>query len=338
MAQYSGITEADFQAALDAKADKVHQHAHGSLSGLTDDHHPQYLNNTRGDARYYLKATVDTAIAAKADAGHQHTFEDLTDVAASAPEDGQVWAYSTTLGSWRPATLSGGGGTTDHGALTGLADDDHPQYLNQTRGDVRYYLKAQLYTKTEVDTALAGKADAGHTHALNALSDVDVSDVADGQALTFTAGQGWRPATINTGGGVTDHGALEGLGDDDHPHYLNSTRGDARYYQKAEVDAAVAAKADPVSRVRIAANHAAVAEQIIAVDTDAAAVTITAPANPAAGAYFFVGDAGGNAATNNITIDFGAETFAGSDQDFIVNVNNFGSGFLFDGGEWELFG
>ena len=38
----------------------------------------------------------------------------------------------------------GGGGVTDHGALTGLADDDHPQYHNDTRGDVRYYTKAQI--------------------------------------------------------------------------------------------------------------------------------------------------------------------------------------------------
>lgn len=29
-------------------------------------------------------------------------------------------------------------GVTDHGALTGLADDDHTQYYNQTRGDARY--------------------------------------------------------------------------------------------------------------------------------------------------------------------------------------------------------
>lgn len=41
------------------------------------------------------------------------------------------------------------GGVTDHGALTGLSDDDHPQYHNDTRGDIRYYTKAQI------DTALA---------------------------------------------------------------------------------------------------------------------------------------------------------------------------------------
>lgn len=37
-----------------------------------------------------------------------------------------------------------GGGVSDHGALTGLADDDHSQYHNDTRGDIRYYLKAAV--------------------------------------------------------------------------------------------------------------------------------------------------------------------------------------------------
>lgn len=36
------------------------------------------------------------------------------------------------------------GGTSDHGELTGLADDDHTQYHNNTRGDARYYTKAQI--------------------------------------------------------------------------------------------------------------------------------------------------------------------------------------------------
>jgi len=39
------------------------------------------------------------------------------------------------------ATGGGGGGATDHGALTGLLDDDHTQYHNDTRGDVRYHVK-----------------------------------------------------------------------------------------------------------------------------------------------------------------------------------------------------
>jgi hypothetical protein len=40
------------------------------------------------------------------------------------------------------AAGGGGGGVTDHGLLTGLGDDDHAQYHNDTRGDVRYTQRA----------------------------------------------------------------------------------------------------------------------------------------------------------------------------------------------------
>ena len=43
-----------------------------------------------------------------------------------------------------------GGGTSDHGSLIGLNDDDHPQYLNQTRGDARYPLISHTHTKAQV--------------------------------------------------------------------------------------------------------------------------------------------------------------------------------------------
>lgn len=37
-----------------------------------------------------------------------------------------------------PGPTGPAGGVSDHGALTGLADDDHPQYHNDARGDARY--------------------------------------------------------------------------------------------------------------------------------------------------------------------------------------------------------
>lgn len=50
--------------------------------------------------------------------------------------------------------------TGDHGALTGLGDDDHPQYLNNARGDARYpsvsYIDGSLVIlKSYVDTEIS---------------------------------------------------------------------------------------------------------------------------------------------------------------------------------------
>lgn len=92
-----------------------------------------------------------------------------------------------------------GTGVSDHGALTGLSDDDHTQYHNDTRGDARYYTQIQLnagqldtryYTEAEIDALLLGYSLVGHAH---------------------------------------DHGTLTGLSDDDHTQYHNDARGDARY-------------------------------------------------------------------------------------------------------------
>ena len=60
---------------------------------------------------------------------------------------------------------------------------------------------------------------------INDLNDVDTSGASDGDALTYDSGSGeWVPGA----GGVTDHGELSGLGDDDHEQYAlaDGTRGD----------------------------------------------------------------------------------------------------------------
>jgi hypothetical protein len=62
-----------------------------------------------------------------------------------------------TVGTQGPP---GTGGDIDHASLNGLEADDHPQYHNDARGDVRYYTKAQ------VDAGLAGKANAAHGHSV----------------------------------------------------------------------------------------------------------------------------------------------------------------------------
>jgi hypothetical protein len=55
------------------------------------------------------------------------------------PGGGALWGTLRFSGDITlPEDLAGTGGVTDHGALTGLADDDHPQYHTDARGDERY--------------------------------------------------------------------------------------------------------------------------------------------------------------------------------------------------------
>jgi hypothetical protein len=61
------------------------------------------------------------------------------------------------------------------------------------------------------------------------------------------------------------------------------------------------------------------------------------PPAPVANTYFAVSDAAANAETNKITVDFGAESYNGiSDEDFEIDVNEFGTGFLYDGSTWRM--
>ena len=88
------------------------------------------------------------------------------------------------------------GGVTDHGALTGLADDDHTQYHTDTRGDVRYYTKAQ------VDAAIAASGG-GAVDSVNGQTGIvalDADDLADGSSkVMMTAVERTKLTGIATG-------------------------------------------------------------------------------------------------------------------------------------------
>jgi len=96
--------------------------------------------------------------------------------------------------------IGGGGGVTDHGALSGLADDDHTQYYNQTRGDARY--------------ALVGHNHSGvyslidHTHT-GIYEPILGNPSVNGYVLSSTTGgvRSW----VAQSGGTTDHSLLTNL-------------------------------------------------------------------------------------------------------------------------------
>lgn len=111
-----------------------------------------------------------------------------------------------TVGTQGPP---GTGGDIDHASLNGLEADDHPQYHNDARGDVRYYTKAQ------VDAGLAGKANAAHGHS--------VADVAGLQsALDAKANTSHGHAIADVSGLQT---ALDAKASTSHGHSIAEVTG-----------------------------------------------------------------------------------------------------------------
>jgi len=135
---------------------------HGNLLGLGDDDHTQYHNDTRGDARYFQQSEHINVSAGAGDAGKPVKLDADGNVDATMVNDADI----------------------DHGSVGGLADDDHSQYHNDTRGDARYYTETELdagqldnqyFQESEHLNVSAGAGDAGKPVKLDADGDIDAT-------------------------------------------------------------------------------------------------------------------------------------------------------------------
>ena len=166
-----------------------------------------------------------------------------------------------------PGIIAQNSGQVDHGQLQGLADDDHSQYHNDTRGDARYVKISTLTTK-------------GDIFARSSSAPTRVAVGSNGQVLTAdssaSAGVSWQTPAA----GVTDHGALSGLGDDDHSQYHNDTRGDARYVKISTLTT----KGDIYGRSSSAVTRLGVGSNGQVLTADSSATTGLVWATPATGA------------------------------------------------------
>ena len=163
---------------------------HGSLDGLGDDDHSIYLLLDGDLARNAVTGGVDFSSASGL---ILPTGTDQTGLSATEgnimwdTDDDTLYLYDGS--QWVNVGAAIASGVLDHGILTGLDDDDHPQYHD---GSLAY----------------TGNLDMGG----NAITNVGNVDGVDISAF--------YSSYLAHGPHYTDHDQLAGLGDDDHSQYL----------------------------------------------------------------------------------------------------------------------
>jgi hypothetical protein len=158
-------------------------------------------------------------------------LDDLSDVTVPAPTNGQVLTYDAYAEEWI-AEDPAEGGVSDHGALTGLTDDDHPQYqlksLLTNIGDMIYATSAGVWARVTPNVSTTRKflrqvADAFGIPGAPTWDTLASGDIPDLSATYAVASKGVTGGDghDHSGGDGTqiDHGGLAGLTDDDHTQY-----------------------------------------------------------------------------------------------------------------------
>lgn len=125
------------------------------------------------------------------------------------------WTFDPHWLRWLTNLTQAVGTPADHGSLTGLLDDDHPQYHNDARGDARYQpldsdltaiaaLATTAFGRSLLTLANAAALAAAHTHTLAQVTDVtmtvaDLNTLDDGVDTTLHFHAADRARGVHTG-------------------------------------------------------------------------------------------------------------------------------------------
>jgi hypothetical protein len=131
-----------------------------------------YVNQNGDETIYGEKTFADSVI-----------IEGTLTISDGAYDGYYLRSNATGQASWAPVT--GGSGTSDHGGLTGLLDDDHPQYFNQVRLDAI----VDGYEPSDSIRLIPSGGSTGQALVKTSNVDYDVNweDVATGSSLDLSA-------------------------------------------------------------------------------------------------------------------------------------------------------
>lgn len=101
---------------------------HGTLTGLADDDHQQYILHSLATAASDFLVASGAGVFVKKTLAEVKTILSLGSAAYTASTDYAVAAKGVTNGDTHDHA-GGDGAQIDHGGLAGLADDDHAQYV-----------------------------------------------------------------------------------------------------------------------------------------------------------------------------------------------------------------
>lgn len=249
---------------------------HSALSNLDADDHLHYLNITRGDARYYTETELNTSGAGGAVHWNNVTNKPTYDNYVSwrlRIYDTTYGNATILIGSGEQFLIESGDGIAINSNFYSSANIE---IINTKPGiwtDAGTYahlnsnnnIRLAMYDVISWRTTSASVTGSNHFQIVPAAGSLLIqygstpatkfefflngsfglggasgyvlpgTDGAANQILV-TNGTGTLSWTNQPSAGVTDHGALTGLTDDDHTQYLNTTRGDARYYTETELN------------------------------------------------------------------------------------------------------
>jgi hypothetical protein len=202
------------QAALDLKADaSAIVTDHGALSGLADDDHSQYLNNTRGDARYYTQSQSDANFEPKNTNIQSHISSTSNPHSVTKAQVG-LGNCDNTSDANKPIS------TATQTALDGKVDEN-ASITGATKTKITYDSKGLVTAGVDATTADINDSS-------NRRYVTDAQLVVIGNTSGTNTGDQDLSGKENVGvaaGLVTAHEAAS----DPHPQYLTATEGNAAY-------------------------------------------------------------------------------------------------------------